>query len=229
MRRCWILGLVVVTVGCHPQPSVAYKHLYQACEARNLKEIQAALAEGADINAPNPDPQIGLLPLEVVVDSPELVQALLKAGAAPKKPDTRGYLPLGMAAASGKPQSMEYLLKAGALLEGKDADGRTAMAYAAASGKMENAKFLVNCGANLNQKDRLGYTPLFQLVTASTVSSIDRTEMARYLIEHGADITTRDAKGRTVAYYADTREARETGSGQELIEMLNKPSTPPAK
>ena len=220
---------MIVLAGCRPQPAVAYKHLYQACEARNLKEIQAALAEGADINAPNPDPQIGLLPIEVVVDSPELVQALLKAGAAPKKPDTRGYLALGMAAASGKPESMEYLLKAGALLEGKDADGRTAMAYAAASGKLENAKFLVNCGANLNTKDRLGYTPLFQLVTASAGNSIDRTEMARYLIEHGADTTKRDVKGRTAAFYADTIEARQTGSGQELLNLLNKPTAPPAK
>lgn len=229
MRRCLLLGLIVAIAGCRPQPTVAYKHLYQACEARNLKEIQAALAEGADVNAPNPDPQIGLLPIEVVVDSPNLVQALLKAGAAPKKPDTRGYLPLGMAAASGKPQSMEFLLKAGALLEGKDADGRTAMAYAAASGKMENAKFLVNCGANLNTKDRLGYTPLFQLVTASAGSSIDRTEMARYLIEHGADVTKRDAKGRTAVFYADTPDVRKTGSGQELIQMLTKPPAPSAK
>lgn len=229
MRRCLVLGLFVVLSGCRPQPSVAYKHLYEACEARNLKEVQAALSEGADVNAPNPDPQIGLLPIEVVVDSPEMVQALLRAGAAPKKPDTRGYLPLGMAAASGKPLSMEYLLKAGALLEGKDADGRTAIAYAAASGKLENAKFLVNCGANVNAKDRLGYTPLFQLVTASTGSSLDRTEMARYLIEHGADVTKRDAKGHTAAFYADTPASRETGSGQALIEMLNTTAPPPSK
>ena len=222
--KLWIgLAMVVGLVGCRPTPAVANKHLYEACAAKNLSDVKQAIAEGADVNLSLRDEDFRYSPLEAAVQSPEIVEALLKAGAAPKKADARGLFPLGMAAAAGDTKSVELILKWGALLEGKDADGETALARAAGAGKLENAKFLVNCGANVNAKDRLGYTPLFHAVIGPMLSSLDRTEMARFLIDHGANIAIIDNKGRTAANYAQSTFARPTGATQALIDLLTNP------
>ena len=217
-----LVGVVALS-GCKPSPDVANKRLYDALLAKDFKEVKSALAAGADPNLPRRDLDFRYSPLEVAVDRPDIVELLLKNGAAPKKSDAQGFLPLGMAAGSGATKSVELILKAGALLESKDSDGMTALARAAGGGKLDNAKFLISCGANVNTKDRRGYTPLFHVVLAPMGSSGERTELARLFIEHGANIAAVDAKGRTAASYAETTFPHATGASQSLIDLLTNP------
>ena len=220
------LGLVALVsiTGCKPSPEVANKQLYDACAIHSVKGVKDAIANGADPNSPRRDAFFAFSPIEVGAGSPAVVEALLKAGVAPKKADAQGFLPLGVAAAIGRPRCLELLLKAGAVLEAKDADGETALCQACAHGMLENARFLVNCGANVNKQDRRGFTPLFHAIRAREVRSVDRTELVRLLIEHGANTLARDVRGRTPIFYADTTLARTNGVSQDLIDMLKDPS-----
>ena len=218
-----VLAGGVALCGCRPDQATATQRLYDACEAKNLAGVKAAISEGAGVNSPRRDPQFGFSPLEVSTNAPEIVAELLKQGAAPKKAGAQGYLPLGVAAVSGAAKSMELILKGGALLEGKDADGETALAQAVRNGRFDNAKLLISWGANVNTKDRRGQTPLFHVVMTSRLNSVDRTELAKLLILRGANPLAKDIHGRTPLSYADTTQARLTGVSQDLIDLFPKP------
>jgi ankyrin repeat protein len=216
------LGIPFVLAGCHVDEAAATKRLYEACEARDLQGIRAALASGADINSPRKSPQFGFSPLEDSTGSPEVVEELLKKGAAPKKAGAQGYLPLGVAAVSGNAKSMELILKAGALLEGKDADGETALAQAVRNGRLDNAELLLTWGANVNTKDRHLQTPLFLALTTTRLNSVDRTEMVRKLLARGANPLARDIHSKSVLDYIDAKQARSLGMSQELLDLVHK-------
>ena len=95
------------------------------------QQLQAAIDQGADVNARNSS---GVTPLMAAAgnnQNPEVITTLLRAGADIEARDGVGWTPLIYAALGNKnPEVTTALLKAGANVKAKDSQGKTAFDYA---------------------------------------------------------------------------------------------------
>jgi len=89
-------------------------------------------------------------------NDPELVRALIKAGANVKLTNQFGTSALTEAAIVGSAPIIDALLKAGADPNFRTPDGETPLMAAARSGKVDAAKLLLAAGADINAKETWG-------------------------------------------------------------------------
>ncbi len=139
--------------------------------------------------------------------NPEIVSALLKAGAKADDQNKSGATPL-MAAAQGtqdprvqearNPEIISLLLKAGARVDARDANGATALMYAGVNPEPEAFSVLLKAGAKINERNNAGATPL--MVAAWLTPQPE--QVIELLMKNKADITAKDQKGYTVFDYA---------------------------
>jgi ankyrin repeat protein len=122
-----------------PLPFQADQQLLQAVQQGNLPLLQAAIAQGANMNCPGTN---GLPPLLV----------LLRAGAAPLDTEHR--------------QCAACLLEHGAAVDPMDADRRTPLIHAARLGDLETVRLLVEAEAYVMARDRFHKSALFYAVEA---------------------------------------------------------------
>ena len=144
-----ILGLLVVaTVWAAPGadsaapgrlPSETDQKLLHALEQGKLPLLQAAIAEGADVNRRGTN---GLPPL----------LAVLRAATAPLDKERR--------------QCVACLLEHGAKLDPLDSDRRTPLIHAARLGDLETIRLLVEAEAYVMVRDRFHKSALFYAVEA---------------------------------------------------------------
>jgi ankyrin repeat protein len=230
------LGMVLILAGCRgtapatadtgkavpeTKPQAVNERLLHACAAGKLKDVQDALAAGADANAVSPKNRFGSPALTYAVSFPEIVQALLKAGASPTKTDTSGVMPITIAAGSGSVKSVEELLAAGSPAECKGKDGITPLLAAASEGRLDNARILITHGANVNATDSNSHTPLLNTVLSQKGKPEDRMGLIRLLVAHGADVTKKEKSGRTALTYASINLANAMGTNPELLSLLS--------
>jgi ankyrin repeat protein len=140
--------LVVATVWVAPGadsaapgrlPSEADQKLLHALEQGKLPLLQAAIAEGANVNRRGTN---GLPPL----------LALLRAATAPLDNERR--------------QCVACLLEHGAAVDPKDNDRRTPLIHAARLGDLETVRLLVEAEAYVMVRDRFHKSALFYAVEA---------------------------------------------------------------
>lgn len=99
------------------------------CRSGDAAALKAALANGGSVNATDMDGHPALLLAADREDGLPLVEVLLKAGAKPDVPNSRGLTALMAAARRTDAPMMELLLEAGASAEAADNDGLTAMEH----------------------------------------------------------------------------------------------------
>jgi hypothetical protein len=126
-----------------PLPSEADKKLLHALEQGKLPLLQAAIAEGADVNRRGTN---GLPPL----------LAMLRAAAAPLDSERR--------------QCVACLLEHGAKVDLLDSDRRTPLIHAARLGDLETIRLLVEAEAYVMARDRFHKSALFYAVEARRCS-----------------------------------------------------------
>ena len=163
------------------------------CQEGDLHQINNAILYGANVNARDS----GLTPLMAAAGNnadPEVISALIKAGADVKAKNVSGRTPLLSAAMSNSnPEVISALIKAGADVNEMDADGRTPLMTAASDNhSAEVITALINLGALVNAKNTIGRTPL--LFAARNNSNL---EVITALIKAGADVNVKDADGKT--------------------------------
>ena len=166
-----------------------------------LKETQAAIEAGADINAKNDDGATPLMLAAGYSGDPEIIRALIGAGAnvneAAREPnpspdeapgDIEGMTPLMWAAEfNGNPEILAALIQGGADVNAKDDRDREALWYAVQGvNNPDVLSVLIEAGADIDAKDYEGSTPLTWAAVAGN------TEAVNILIQAGADI---NAKG----------------------------------
>lgn len=185
--------------------------------------MKALLAAGADPNT-RFDPNANLLtppdetrsdefitPLVLVAalrwypDRPEVVTALLAAGADPNVSDGYGISALHHAADSS--ELVGLLLAAGAAADARTDYGSTPLHFAASHGDRESVRALVGAGADPDARDLQGNTPLHEWAGSELDQAValpggafrfrEPMGIAGALLDAGAEATARNAMGET--------------------------------
>ncbi len=133
------------------------------------------------------------LPLAVHVNSLELVEALLKAGADANQmmaPGLSIFSPcLRHACANGNVKIVEALLKAGARVKNDDDDSIAPMHLASKGGHVEVMKRLIAAGAAVDVKTKNQETPLHYAALSDNSAAVE------LLLDHGAKLDTETKRG----------------------------------
>ncbi len=187
--------------------------LMNCARTGDLGSVKALLVHGANVNVAEPSHDQTALMWAAAQRHPEVVGALIEAGASVKA-RSRGYdqtvtsevtqragreelnytvprggsTPLLFAARSGDAESVRLLVAAGADVEEALPNGTTALTLAAHSGHREAAIALLDKGADANAA-AVGYTALHAAVLRSDLGLI------KALLAHGANPNVRMTKG----------------------------------
>ena len=119
-------------------------------------------------------------------DQPELVAALIEAGADVETTNNYGASPLGEAAITGNPAVIEMLLAAGADPNASSPEGQTALMVLARTENTEASKILLEHGADPDLRE--GWKMQSALMWAAARS---RPQMIRLLTSYGAQTDAR--------------------------------------
>ena len=187
---------------------------------------------GADVEAKN---ELGFTPLilAVMVDNPEIVKLLIKAGANIEATDDdagRTALQHAVVLPHVSQETAKVLIKAGADVNGALEDGDTLLMRAAACGKAEIVKLLAKQGLDVNQTNDKGSTALMKAAAVNKEScrmlafsemkwrpvGADATDCVKALLKLGADPRTKNKKGETALSLA------EKAGNAEVVKMLSK-------
>jgi ankyrin repeat protein len=144
--------------------------LHEAVVYRDLETLKQLLATGinADIRRGGFGEDDRTALHVVVADTPsrfepEIMQALIKAGANVNARSGEKKTPLHIAVSAGNTHATEGLIQAGADVNAKDGDGETPLILAvleAGSSRLELASMLLRARADVNVKDSKGRTAL---------------------------------------------------------------------
>lgn len=153
---------------------------------------------------------------------PEVVAALLKAGADPKATVAEDYTDgevtvfaegnaLMAAAAAGDDKSLQLLLDAGADVNATSKNGTTALMAAAANGHLGAADLLIAQGADVNARTTETYTIGKHSVpkgsaALSGAAGAGHDEMVQLLISNGADVNGKDEETHIDALFLAASE-----------------------
>jgi hypothetical protein len=164
-----------------------------------LHDLEICLASGADPNCvPSAHWGFGaVLPLHLLArrGRPEMVRALLDAGADPGATGSSGYNALAQLLLERRGLDPRTLLQGGFPLQARDARGRTALHQVCRAGQAEAALALIELGADIDALDVDGVTPL-QLALARGQGNL----LAR-LARAGADPHHLAHDGRTAYHF----------------------------
>ena len=182
--------------------------LFDDVKSIDTKKIEAAIINGANVNAKNKYSDTALM-LVAKNGRTDVAELLLKHGAnvnAKGNYGNYGYTALMYAAYNGHTGAVEILLKHGANVNAKDISGNTALMKAAYNGHTGAVEILLKHGADVNAKNDIGFTPLMW------VAGKGYADIAEVLIKHGADVNAKGIFGDTALKYA----------GDEFAQLLRK-------
>lgn len=186
--------------------------LHRACDYMRRDKILPLLQMGAEVNGLN---NYGQRPIDEFVDNysyrnddaPEIIDALLSAGADPGLSPSPLVMraPLHVAVESGHMQSTRLLLEKGAAVDVTERSSRqqTPLHMAASNGNSDLGALLLAHGANPQKIDTDGWNALHHAAHGGNERFInlllDKTEV---------DINSRDKSGATPLHHACANEKR---------------------
>ncbi len=177
--------------------------LFQLAKDGTPESIQAAISNGADVNASD---KYGLTPLMIAArfnTIPEVITTLLRAGAVIEARGSDGSTPLMYAAGKNQnPEVITALLKAGADIGARDANGTTPLLAAALSNPNPMViTTLLKAGADIGARNRDGSTVLM-----AAAGFNQNPEVVLTLLKAGADGKAKSKEGKTAFDYAQYNE-----------------------
>jgi uncharacterized protein len=154
---------------------------------------KAMIDKKVNVNAPAGDGSTALLWAAHNGDA-DLVDRLLKAGAAVKVKNDFGATPMSEAALAGNTAVIERLLIAGADPDSPNADGQTALMVVARTTNVAAARILLDHGAHVNAKELQKEQTALMWAAAESQAG-----MVKELIAHGADVNARSQVTEDIA------------------------------
>jgi ankyrin repeat protein len=176
------------------QDIAAYTGLHAAAASGSTGEVEAALKEGADINARDP---LGRTPLMVAVYRRDLAvaQALIGLGANVNALEHQSYDAITIAAVQNDAEMLDALVKSGGNTRAITSPyAGTALIAAAHLGNVEAVHALVAGRAPLDHVNRLGMTALIEAIVLGDGGARHQAGVSA-LIAAGADVNLPNSQG----------------------------------
>ena len=201
----------------------------------DVSTIRAILANKVELDRHGPYASTALM-LAADRGLPEMVSALLRAGANPQAVDEVGRNALIFGAGSGNSEVVRLLLAAGLKPDQADMYGDTALMAAAAAGNPESVQLLLKDGANVNARNDRRQTALlsgstgdsgFGILEADRMHTeipdelVHRDQVVKLLIEAGADIEVHGWFGDTALFSLEPDAIRELIRHHANLESRN--------
>lgn len=192
-RPLLTLALMIGPFALPAEAQSATDKLWEAINGQDVAALRAAVAEGADVNAPNNE---GRVPLyrAIVLQRQPLVEALLELGADANAKDHHGDPLLIIAMSVGSAEGALALIRAGADPSAGDTIGKSPLYYAINMQQPEIIAALIEAKADVNAPSDATNAadptlPLFHAIKLGDIAT------AQLLLAAGADVNARDAKG----------------------------------
>ena len=182
-----VLVLALASVG-----AASDARLVQAAKDRDPASVRALLAEGADVNATQPD---GTTALHWAAhwDDYDTADLLIRRDADVNAENELGATPLWLSCVHGSASMIGLLLQAGADVNAALPSGETPLMTAARTGIVVAVRGLLSHGADVNAREgSRGQTALMWAVAQR------HPDVVRLLIESGADIRARSSVRRVI-------------------------------
>ncbi|KAI6120303.1 ankyrin repeat-containing domain protein [Pisolithus croceorrhizus] len=186
--------------------------LHLAARRRFFSVVEFLLGKGADCTSLDEDGASALhkcLYSQGFGETVEIVQLLLEAGCSVDVRNSKGEVPMHLAAGQGFPSVIRLLLAWVADVTSVDMAGNSALHWCLTATYRRNeeaclqtARLLVDAGCPPDLPNSLGETPL-HLAASSGFDS-----MARVLVDAGCDVNARNSEGKTPLHYAVLRDVR---------------------
>lgn len=168
--------------------------LLAAAAAGNPAAIAEAIADGADVDASDPQGRSAVL-IATQARSVDAVAALLAAGADVDRQDDDRANPFLVAGAEGLLEILRLVNDAGADPAITNRFGGVALIPAAERGHVDVVRYLLTeTIVNVNHVNRLGWTALLEAILLSDGGPRHQA-IVRLLIDHGADVDLADGDG----------------------------------
>jgi ankyrin repeat protein len=191
-----------------PTPDKIRRGLWEAVKKKDAKTVRDLLDQYPQaVHARDKSGQ-SVLHRAAALGRPDLVELVLRRGAAAETADFFGQTPLLLAAFAGHRAVVQVLLKNGVRVNPARPGKTTALHWAVTRWQPRLAEILVNHGARLNAVDAGGRTPLHLAVLNNNPAA------ARWLLGKGADPARQDRAGDTALHAATA------GGPIKLIEVL---------
>lgn len=156
----------------------------------NVAGVREALGAGADANFNRSGTPV--LIQAVITGNPEIVQALIEAGADVNLGNRRGWLPVHEASRRGLASIIPLLAKAPMAFLEMDCDGELPLHLAAAAGHATTLRALLDAGAGVDPRDQTTRgTPLMRAVDGHHRDAVS------VLLAAGANPDQPDQEGRS--------------------------------
>lgn len=182
------------------------ERLVEAIKSRDADAVRTLLAEGVDVNAPQPDGATALH-WAVYRDDLDTATMLIEAGANVNAANELGATALWLAADNGSAPMIERLLEAGADPDVALPEGETPIMTAARTGSPDAVRLLIAHGADLNVAEQSrAQTALMWAVAQGHHAIVEA------LLEHGADVAAR-SRVRPRLMHADNTNASQYDQG----------------
>ncbi|MDE0828300.1 MAG: ankyrin repeat domain-containing protein [Vicinamibacterales bacterium] len=180
-----LVFVMVVPSAARPSAGADEGPVIAAVRAQDAAVVRAALAQGEDVNARQPDGATALH-WASFRDDAEIAERLLTAGADVNAANDLGATPLWLAADNGSAAMVARLLAAGAAPDVRLPEGETPVMTASRTGNVDAVRLLVAAGADVNvAEETRGQTALMWAVAQGHSGVVD------VLIAHGADVSAR--------------------------------------
>lgn len=155
--------------------------IIEAAKNADQGALRALIAQGADVNAAEPDGTTALH-WASYRDDVESADAMLRAGARVNSVNDLGATPLWIASLNGSAAMVRRLLEAGANANAALLLGETPVMVASRSGSADVVGQLLARGANPNARAARGQTALMWAVAQK------HADVVKVLLGHGADV-----------------------------------------
>ena len=180
--------------------------LIQAVKAQDAGTVRRLLADGTDVDAPQPDGATALH-WAAFRDYLAIADLLLDAGANVNAANELGATPLWLATDNGSAAMVERLLAAGADVHVALPEGETPIMTASRTGNVDAVRMLLAAGADVNVSERSrGQTALMWAVAQGHHTVVET------LLRHGADVAARSTD-RPRLMHADSTNAAQYDQG----------------
>lgn len=182
--------------------------LANAVEERAAAEVTRLIAQGANVNATQPDGMTALL-WATHYDQTDWALALLNAHADPTACNQYQVFPLALACRNGNPTIVRALLEAGENANRRSGGAETVLMTASRTGNVDVVQLLLKHGADVNARDRRKQSAMMWAAAEG------HAPVVKALIDAGADFESALTSGFSPLMFA-IREGR-TGVVRTLL------------